>query len=191
MMNHQKVSLRASALACATLACTAGAQISTFEFMLSGDQEVPGIMTDASGSATLAYDASTQTFDLSLTTMGIALSDLLGVGPNNSPIHIHSAPPGSNGPIVVDLGIFANFVDQGGGVLTFEVTGLALGGPQGAIPATDINQNEADLFAGALYINIHTSTFPGGELRGQIVPTPATGAVAVLAGLVAARRRRS
>ena len=28
----------------------------------------------------------------------------------------------------------------------------------------------AGLFAGGIYINVHTSSFPGGEIRGQLVP---------------------
>jgi hypothetical protein len=45
---------------------------------------------------------------------------------------------------------------------------------------------------GRAYLNIHTTAFPGGEIRGFLiaVPAPATGAVLAMAGLVAARRRR-
>ena len=37
-----------------------------------------------------------------------------------------------------------------------------------ALSLADVNA----LFAGSLYVNIHSSSFPGGELRGQIVPEP-------------------
>jgi hypothetical protein len=53
----------------------------------------------------------------------------------------------------------------------------------------------ADLFAGLYYMNVHTSTFGGGEIRGQLllVPEPSTFALVGL-GLAAvawnARRRR-
>ena len=37
-----------------------------------------------------------------------------------------------------------------------------------ALTSSDVNA----LFAGSLYVNIHSSSFPAGELRGQIVPEP-------------------
>jgi hypothetical protein len=49
------------------------------------------------------------------------------------------------------------------------------------------------LFAGYLYMNVHTSTFPGGEIRGQLllVPEPSVGALAGLgAGLMLVWRWR-
>jgi hypothetical protein len=35
---------------------------------------------------------------------------------------------------------------------------------------TDAQAN--DLMAGLYYVNIHTDTYPNGELRGQVVKTP-------------------
>jgi hypothetical protein len=51
---------------------------------------------------------------------------------------------------------------------------------------------EADLLAGLWYVNIHTDLFPGGEIRGQVVPEP--GGLLLLAaslGALAALRRRA
>ena len=66
----------------------------------------------------------------------------------------------------------------GGGITNTTVTISA-----GDVPA---------LMAGRFYINIHTAANPGGELRGNLVPIPepATGVLALLAGTLAARRRR-
>ena len=47
----------------------------------------------------------------------------------------------------------------------------------------------AGLETGRAYVNIHTSVFPGGEIRGNVVPEPATG-WPVLAGLTGLARRR-
>ncbi len=52
---------------------------------------------------------------------------------------------------------------------------------------------EADLLAGRYYINVHTSTNGGGEIRGNlVVPETSTSVLAAAAlGLMALRRRRA
>ena len=47
------------------------------------------------------------------------------------------------------------------------------------------------LNTGTAYVNIHSSAFPGGEIRGFLVPTPGTAMIVGLGGLLAARRRRA
>jgi hypothetical protein len=37
------------------------------------------------------------------------------------------------------------------------------------------------LFSGYLYMNVHDSTFPGGEIRGQLLLVPEPSTVALLA----------
>ena len=59
-------------------------------------------------------------------------------------LHLHTNEVGANGPVAVTLS--------------------AAGGTTDALNATQ----EADLLAGRLYVNVHSATYSGGEIRGQI-----------------------
>ena len=167
---------------------SASADIIEFNFFLSGDQEIPPVDTDAVGVAQMLYDTDTRTFDLDVMVFGIGLDELHEAGPNGTEMHIHNAPAGSNGAIVVDVGFFSDFFEDGLGI-RFRLEDQLLGGQPGNI-FTDPATNEASLFAGNLYMNIHTMDHPTGELRGQILPAPGAMAILSLGALAAARRRR-
>jgi hypothetical protein len=152
------------------------AAIIELEATLTGDQEVPPVATEASGTATIAFDPETRLFDLDLFVIGIGLDDLAGAGPNDTPVHIHRGPPGVNGPIIVDLGFMSDFFEDEGG-LRLVISGELLGGQQGELFTAPAG-NAAVMLAGNTYINVHTQAFPAGEIRGQIIsaqvppPTP-------------------
>lgn len=179
---------------CAGLAlgAVADAAFITVNFPLGGDQEVPPNDSDAFGVGKIVVDTTARTFDIDLFVVGIDLADLRGAGPNNSPVHIHNAPAGANGGIVIDLGFFGSFFEDGLGI-TLRLRDIAFGGVQGGV-SSDIDANLDAFFQGNLYVNIHTNDFPGGQIRGQIVgpeiPAPASIGVFGLAGLAALRRRR-
>lgn len=171
-----------------TLATTSQAAIVSFHFPLEGSQETVPNNSNSAGAATLRYDTVNQTYDLDLFVVGIPLSNLAAAGANGTPVHFHRAPAGVNGPIVVDVGYFGTFVNDGLGIRLM-VSDLPFGGPQGAI-TSDPTQNESDLFAGNLYLNVHTLDFPGGQIRGQVVPEPLTLFLLGAGGLVLFRRQR-
>ena len=175
-------------LGTALLAGVASAHDVEFDFALSGEQEVPANNSPAVGAAEITYNDEDQTFSIDMMVFGIGMDDLLGVGPNTTPVHIHNAPAGSNGPIVIDLGFLASFQEDGLGI-RLQITDADFGGQQGGI-FSDPNLNEDALFAGELYVNIHTNDFSGGEIRGQIVPAPASLIALGGFGLLATRRRR-
>ncbi len=65
--------------------------------------------------------------------------------------HIHLAPPNTNGSVVFGLNSPDSPISD-----TWAIDTLSL----------------RDLLRGDLYVNVHTSAFPGGEIRGQIVREP-------------------
>jgi hypothetical protein len=76
--------------------------------------------------------------------------------------HLHQAPAGVNGGVIVPL--------APSGTNTFSGTGT-LAAAQ--IPA---------FTASGTYVNVHTAANPGGEIRGQVVPSTSTRYTAILSG---------
>ncbi len=155
-------SLLAALLALAA-ASTAFAQ-TTYTTVMTGGNEVPPVATPATGTATVVLDAA-QT-QLSITC---AFQNLLGTYSNS---HIHGpATPGVNAGVRWGFTgapagwVFSN-ANHDGTLTNFLVTS--------GITATDV----ANLNNGLTYVNLHSSLWPGGEIRGQLglapVPTAKT-----------------
>jgi len=118
--------------------------------MLSGLQEVPPVATPGTGTATLDVNLATGALSGTVTFSGLTS--------NATASHIHQAAAGVNGPIIIPLA---------GGAGVRAGTWMV---PAGTVmtPA-----QLAALQANQLYIQIHTLTNPGGEIRGQIIfPAP-------------------
>jgi hypothetical protein len=120
-------------------ACVAAAQ--EVSVALAGANEIPPVTTQASGTGTIKVGA-----DRSV-TVRVTVS---GMAPTVA--HIHEAPAGANGPIVVPLvkGADNVWTAPGGTALT--------------------EAQFAAFKAGNLYFNIHSEAFRSGEIRGQIKP---------------------
>ncbi len=154
------------ALALASVAAfgaSAHAELIQLHVMLDGLQEVPANASPGWGMATVTADTQTRFIEIFLEYGGL-------VGTPTA-AHLHGlAAPGQNAGVLIGLTFGANnFI--GSGVLS--------------------EANFAGFMQGLTYINLHTSVFPGGEIRGQVIVPGPGGAVALLgAGLVGARRRR-
>ncbi|MEL6569253.1 MAG: CHRD domain-containing protein [Pseudomonadota bacterium] len=135
----------------------------TFSAILNGENEVqdPAVVTNADGDATITFTVAndgsvTYTTDIDIESFD---PDTLTVG------HLHNAPAGENGPVVQDILADAR-----------ETTG-EIAGSTVDVPALDIVVNTAattsdvlsEAEAGNIYYNIHSSNFPAGEVRGQLV----------------------
>lgn len=174
-------------LICASLAAApagvAHASVLTGIAALDFGQEVAPsnpIPSPATGDARLVVDPLAETVDIHVSVDGIGLDDIQFPSGTLSfaeagPFHIHQAPAGVNGPIVVPFNDPAAF---SGTADTLE------------IKAEDVPFASTLLqpfFVGDLYFNLHTLDYGSGEIRGQIefVPLPA-GALLLLTALGAA-----
>jgi hypothetical protein len=128
-----------------------GASVATLSAKLGGDQEVPPTSHAGTGTANLSYDSATGLFSIDVDVNDIDTSTITG-------FHIHAAAIGDEGPVVVDLLPAGGFPPGAG--FTYSASGRAL-------PAL----REAALLGGAMYVNVHTTAFPDGAIRGQLLPS--------------------
>ena len=163
-MHRMKVLV--SALTVFLLSVSAGAATITFNVVLDGAQE--GNLSTATGAATLILDDVANTLDMNLTYTGLT-SPL-----SNAHIHCCSLPPTPAGVIIPMVPPMTTGATSGSFANVFSIT-----------PA-----QVTQIKSGLSYINLHNSAFPGGEIRGQIVPEPGTLALTSLGlvGLAAVRR---
>lgn len=115
---------------------------STPAIPLNTQQETTGSDTGASGFFAYTIDGA----DLCYTLTARDLSVPAGAA------HIHLAPRNTAGPVVVPLTVGS------GTSWTVETCTTADPALLGAIAADP----------GSYYVNVHTPTFPGGEIRGQL-----------------------
>lgn len=132
----------------------------------------------------------TGTVSVSLSGLTLSLNgSYSGITANMTGGHIHGpGGPGTNAPVIYDL--IGNGVLSGTTSGTYNGSFNLISNPTGY---TTTAQQLADLNAGLWYLNIHDSSFPGGEIRGQILPVPEPSilALAVLGtGAWLLRRRR-
>jgi CHRD domain len=118
---------------------------------LGSDQENPPNQFIATGTATVShYDIAAHSFDITVTVTNISPAEVTGV-------HIHRAVVGVNGPIIVN---FNTPLSPAGSGFQFTAIGVT-------VPAID----EAAFLGGGTYINIRTTVFPDGAIRGQLFST--------------------
>ena len=149
-------------------AVAAGAQ---FRATATSAEEVPppGVVIVSEGEArlNLKVDGETATYNLRITE---PLENVLMA-------HLHKAPAGSNGGIAVWLYPSAPpaslIPGTSEGRLAKGVIEPADLCPTAAAPycvngVGNWDAFVADLQAGLIYVNVHTSQYPGGEVRGQV-----------------------
>ena len=152
------------------LVAFAQANVATLTAGISGFEEL--------GAPVLAPNASTAhgTFQASVSSDVKTVNYILTWTPFTSSVlfaHIHFAMPGVNGAIMAFLCGGGGKPGCAGGLATGTITAADII----AVPAQGIGANDFANFlraiaAGDGYVNIHTTNFPGGEIRGQIKARP-------------------
>lgn len=128
---------------------------SGFKFFapLSGAGEVPIVESDASGRATFVLSQDEEKLSFELKVHNIA---------NVVQAHIHDGLPDENGPVLV-------FMFGPADPPTGPVNGPL---SKGVLSIGDLSDGFVDaLRNGELYVNVHTTEVPSGEIRGQIGAT--------------------
>jgi hypothetical protein len=187
-----------SGAALCMLATGTSAAILTFDAVLSGSSEIPANVSPGTGFATVIVDDSLFTMSVSVTFSGLT--------GQTTASHIHCCiAPGGNAGVATQVPTFSGFplgVTSGTYSNTFDMT-LASSYNPGFVTSHGGTLSSAfgALFAGMedgdAYLNIHTTLFPGGEIRGNLqiaaVPETATWAMMILGfagvGFMAYRRR--
>jgi len=142
-----------------TMAAFAGSP--SFSAHLAGRNEVPAVDTLAQGQAHFKLSEDGTALEYKLIAANVE---------NILQSHIHVGAAGTNGPVVVFLypdappavlipGRFDGVLAEG------VITSADLIGPLTGMTLDDLL---AAIEAGNAYVNLHTSQFPGGEIRGQI-----------------------
>lgn len=184
----------------ALVAATSLAHATVFQFTatLDGPSESPANASPGTGTATFSYDSVLKTFSIDTTFTGLT--------GNTTAAHIHAptAVAGvSTAGVATQTPTFTGFpsgVTSGTYSQTFDLSLTASfnstfvsnnGGTAAGAETAFINA----INAGKAYLNIHTSAFPGGEIRGFLTPVPEPGETcvvvgALMAGFAAFRRYR-
>ena len=166
MWTRNRTRLAIAALFTAVAACgddDGTSPATDFEAQLSGDEEVPPVVTSATGSATLSIEGSVIAYRVEVTNLANAIVS-----------HIHVAPSGENGPIRLDLCGTGDPLPA-----CTSGTGVLAEGENGTTQGISFDSLVSAIRAGNAYVNIHTDDGEGeqntgegdmisGEIRGQI-----------------------
>ncbi len=159
--------LTAAAIAVAAVPANAATLFST---TLSGGNETAPNNSTATGAGTLLLSTNQNTIDVFLSWTGLTGPAIGG--------HVHCcAPQGANAPVAIDFG--PSGVATGSLTRSFDLTAagtftsgfiIANGGTIATAKTAFVN----GLISGGGYYNVHTTAFPGGEIRGQLSAVPET-----------------
>jgi hypothetical protein len=166
----------AVAIAVSLMMAAPAAHADAFTFVADLTQalEVPATGSAGTGFATVVLDTVANTMHVDVTFSG------LSSGTTASHIHCCLLSPlltGVNVGVATTTPTFTDFplgVTSGSYDHVFDLTLASSYNPafDGATVASQEATFVAGIESGETYLNIHTTNFPGGEIRGFLVPTP-------------------
>jgi len=166
-MNHKTGLLTAACVL--SLSWAAQGDIIQFNAMLSGANEAIPNLSPGTGSAVVFFDTIAQTLEVKVTFSGLTSGDTAS--------HIHAATStagtGTAG-VATSVPTFTGFptgVTSGTYDHTFDLTLVTSYNPafvtaNGGTASSAESALVSAMMAGKSYLNIHTTEFPGGEIRG-------------------------
>jgi hypothetical protein len=133
-----------------------------FEARLNGFQQVPAIITNGTGTFTAELNPDGTSINYTLSYSGLSSRAHFA--------HIHVGQAGANGAVIV-------FLCGGGGKPECPASGSVSGKLTGAdvkaiadqgVTVGNFRELLIALRSGVAYVNVHSTNFPSGEIRGQI-----------------------
>lgn len=168
-MRRMRVIAAAALAVMASVASRPAAAADPVDVRLRSFEEVPSVSSTASGRFRAMVDAAAGRIDYQLGYAGLQGAVRQA--------HIHVGQRSVNGGISVFLCQTASNPDPTGlaptcpasGVVNGTLTAANVIGPGGqGVAAGEFAELLAAMRGGVAYINVHSSTFPGGEVRGQL-----------------------
>ncbi|PCI45555.1 MAG: CHRD domain-containing protein [Moraxellaceae bacterium] len=131
-----------------------------FHATLSGDAEVPAVITDTTGVFRFDFDSFDETGSYRLRILE---------GERVTQVHIHCGASGESGPAILYL---AGLHELGWDVDGKWIDNATLSDQNIVDGNTECGETLVDVVEsmrnGNAYVNVHTLSHPGGEVRGQI-----------------------
>lgn len=149
----------AAALVLVAGVSSAQAQNINFTAQLSGANEIPGVVSGSGGTATISLNPATRVVTYKI--------DVYNMPSGTTGAHFHAGGPGVSGPVVVNFPVVNNISNDFAISGTATATDLVPRVAQGVGSWEDFVQA---LTLGQIYVNVHSSVNPGGEIRGQVLP---------------------
>jgi hypothetical protein len=137
-----------------------------YQSIMIGLSQVPPVASVGRGLASYLITEDSATLYYSVQALDVSSTITMA--------HIHLGRAGQNGDVVANLCGAGNTpaCAAQGVIATGTVTASSLVGPLAGHPLSDLI---VALSSGGAYTNVHTSNFPNGEIRGQVLLVAAVG----------------